>query len=428
MPNLMSKLAFGLVCAALGAGATLLFVSRAGDSPPPDRERSATETTEADKPKKPPAPARPAPIRRQLVDSRSRTLELEQLQALGYVDGTFDPQSELSDVLVNIQSETWPGYNFYASRKQSGAQVMDMSGRIIHTWKADRRGAWQHAELVPNGDVFVIVKDAELSRYDKDSNLLWTAHGRFHHDLSMFGDQIYVLARVPKIVPDIHPRVRTLVDVIQVRSPTDGSLIREISVVDAIARGTYRFLLPSVAHETRIEKRGFLDILHTNHVEVFDGALADRDPLYAKGNILISMRNINAIAVLDANTSDVRWLWGPTNLTFQHHPVLLPNGNILLFDNGLKRSRVLELDPLSGRIKWQYAPKSGFHSPTRGSVQRLPNGNTLITESDRGYVFEVTPKDKVVWKFANPIVNKKKEREAIWRMTRFAPRSLTFLN
>lgn len=171
-----------------------------------------------------------------------------------------------------------------------------------------------------------------------------------------------------------------------------------------------------------------MDVLHTNHVEVFDGRLADRDPIYAEGNILISMRNINAIAILDGKSAEVLWIWGPTNVTFQHQPTLLDNGHILLFDNGTTRSRIIEIDPLPHRITWEYSPKSGFFSKTQGSNQRLPNGNTLITESNRGYVLEVTPKGETVWKFANPVVNHKKEREAIWRMTRVDPETLTFLD
>jgi hypothetical protein len=60
-------------------------------------------------------------------------------------------------------------------------------------------------------------------------------------------------------------------------------------------------------------------------------------------------------------------------------------------------------------------------------VQRLPNGNTLITESDRGYVHEVTPEKETVWRFANPDVNEEGKRMAIWRMTRFRRADLTFL-
>jgi len=39
---------------------------------------------------------------------------------------------------------------------------------------------------------------------------------------------------------------------------------------------------------------------------------------------------------------------------------------------------------------------------TCGAADRLPNGNTLITESDGGRAFEVTQQAEVVWEFYNP--------------------------
>ena len=43
-----------------------------------------------------------------------------------------------------------------------------------------------------------------------------------------------------------------------------------------------------------------------------------------------------------------------------------------------------------------------FFSATMGSVQRLPNGNTLVTESLSGRVFEITPENDVVWDYVTP--------------------------
>ena len=53
---------------------------------------------------------------------------------------------------------------------------------------------------------------------------------------------------------------------------------------------------------------------------------------------------------------------------------------------------------------WQYlgTEREPFYSATCGSAQRLPNGNTLITESDNGRAFEITPENKIVWEFYNP--------------------------
>ncbi|XXT53909.1 hypothetical protein WMF23_20300 [Sorangium sp. So ce542] len=37
-----------------------------------------------------------------------------------------------------------------------------------------------------------------------------------------------------------------------------------------------------------------------------------------------------------------------------------------------------------------------------GTAQRLPNGNTLITEGSDGRVFEVTPGHEIVWEYISP--------------------------
>ena len=105
---------------------------------------------------------------------------------------------------------------------------------------------------------------------------------------------------------------------------------------------------------------------------------------------------------------------------------MVDGGRMLVFDNGLRKSRILELDPLTNKIVWHYGPVKEFFTKSRGSNQRLANGNTLITESDRGYVFEVTPEGEVVWRFANPVVRGNR-RDPIWRMTRFQPETLEFL-
>ena len=43
-----------------------------------------------------------------------------------------------------------------------------------------------------------------------------------------------------------------------------------------------------------------------------------------------------------------------------------------------------------------------FYSPFISSAQRLPNGNTLITEGSDGRIFEVTPEHELVWEYISP--------------------------
>ena len=92
----------------------------------------------------------------------------------------------------------------------------------------------------------------------------------------------------------------------------------------------------------------------------------------------------------------------------QHDPDLLPNGNILVYDNNGRllagnRTRVLEINPQTLDVEWLYQGSKSdfFHNTARGSQQRLENGNTLITDSYAGRIFEVTQGGEKVWQYEN---------------------------
>ena len=92
---------------------------------------------------------------------------------------------------------------------------------------------------------------------------------------------------------------------------------------------------------------------------------------------------------------------------FQHHARILDDGNLLLFDNQRgpeNRSAVLEIEPASGRVVWSYGGTEAepMFSRCCGTTYRLPNGNTLIVETEAGRAFEVTPAHEIVWDFVNP--------------------------
>src|SRR5262249_3482889 len=68
----------------------------------------------------------------------------------------------------------------------------------------------------------------------------------------------------------------------------------------------------------------------------------------------------------------------------------------------------VEINPATNEIVWKYQDKPAwnFFSPRMGYAQRLPNGNTLITESSFGRFFEVTNEGEIVWEYVNPFFGK----------------------
>jgi hypothetical protein len=108
---------------------------------------------------------------------------------------------------------------------------------------------------------------------------------------------------------------------------------------------------------------------------------------------------------------EIVWKLGAPPLSGQHAPTPLPNGNILIFDNGPHRldesfpfSRVIEVNPRTNDIVWKYQEgvPSNFFSPRISNAERLPNGNTLINDGWFGRFFEVTSTGDVVWEYVNP--------------------------
>jgi hypothetical protein len=180
---------------------------------------------------------------------------------------------------------------------------------------------------------------------------------------------------------------------------------------------------PDADQRMRVTREKRYGYFHANTVGLLPATPAGfADERFKEGNLLVCFRNVNQIAVLEADTWEILWVWGEGELEWPHHPTMLENGNILIFDNGVEReySRVVELNPISGEIEWQYVadPPESFYSKNQGGAQRLPNGNTLICESAKGRVFEITPGGEIVWEWLNP-ETKGGRRAVVYRMMRF---------
>ena len=115
------------------------------------------------------------------------------------------------------------------------------------------------------------------------------------------------------------------------------------------------------------------------------------NPIPGKG-FLVSLRNFSTLVFLD-EAFRFRWSLGPTpgatistkgkpfEFFRQHHATVLPNGNILLFDNGRTESRLLEIrvdeKAHSAELIGEFRPDKPVFAKFWGSAHRLPNGHTL---------------------------------------------------
>lgn len=120
-----------------------------------------------------------------------------------------------------------------------------------------------------------------------------------------------------------------------------------------------------------------------------------------EGDLIVSFRNRRQVVSINPDFGSIEWELGgpgsdyefpdPTDRFYgQHTATELPNGNILMFDNGYERpeeeggpySRALELrldDRARTAVKvWEYRPERDFYASQFGSAYRLRNGNTLV--------------------------------------------------
>ena len=135
--------------------------------------------------------------------------------------------------------------------------------------------------------------------------------------------------------------------------------------------------------------------------------LGKTDKRFAEGNWLLTLRHGSLLLILDKNTKKVVWKLSQKDILGEiqgpHGAQLLDNGNILVLDNGRYRgwSRAIEFNPLTKEIMWEYKAED-FFTNSQGYVQRLPNGNTLITQAEKGRAFEVTRDCEIVWEYYYP--------------------------
>ncbi len=348
----------------------------------------------------------------------NQTLSLEQreamsrLVALGYLQGT-QPAPEKHGVTVFKAPRVQPGLNLFNSGHAAEAFLTDLDGRVQHRWSfpidsiwPEQRGThqssyWRRVTWLPNGDVLAIFEGIGLIRLDQHSNLRWAYPGAVHHQAIVGQDgTIWTLTRHSKILPGVDESRPVLEDRLARLSPS-GELIEEISLLEAFEGSSYEALLQEMRQEG--------DLFHTNSLQILDGLRADRVPWLRRGNVLLSSFFLDTLFVLDPEQKKVVWaLRGDGRPAFrgQHDPRLLPNGRLLLLDNWghFGKSKVIEFDPLTLEVAWQYpaTAESDFFTPTCGTSQRLANGNTLITESDKDRAFEVDPQGEIVWEFFNP--------------------------
>jgi hypothetical protein len=338
-------------------------------------------------------------------------------------------------------AKAYQGYTLIPPNESKTTYLVDMEGYIVHTWQSEYTPG-QHAILLENGN---LLRGAALpnspvkfggasgliQEIDWDGKVVWeyknhTPTSVQHHTFCRMPngntlvlcwekktrEEAIAKGRKPETVKEdgLSP------DYIQ-EVNRDGKVVWEYHVWDHLGTGPDQFNINYTLPATT-GVFGGADWTHFNVVEYIP----------EKDQIILNSRNFGEFYLINHTTGAMEFRWGNPCASGQgkcpgynddgdeqlfgpHSVTKLANGNFLIFDNGWNRpqgnrSRIVELDPKTKVVVWQYAPRSSnsLYSPFQGSTQRLPNGNTLITSTTQGHIVEVTEgaRPQVVWEFVLP--------------------------
>lgn len=352
-------------------------------------------------------------------------------------------RTRLQPVTCYVPSRAYNGYTLFAPMGGSVVWLIDMHGRFVHHWEMTLKPACS-GKLLPNGHLLYAGKlpDApfpefggmggKLLEVDWDGGLVWEYEDTYmHHDFHRLPNgNTMVLRWVP--TPDsIAARVKGGVPETEREGVIWADSLREITHDGEVVWEwlSYEHLDPEADAICPLCARA--EWTHANACFVLPNS-----------NILTALLTINTIAIIDKGTGNFEWRWGPGELAHPHDPSMLENGHILVFDNGSHRpssphihhgmigfSRILEIDPASDKIIWQYMDESPLHfnGSFISGCQRLPNGNTLICEGPTGRFFEITPDKELVWEFVSPFYSQAEPpsmlgwNNTVFRAYRYAP-------
>ena len=360
-----------------------------------------------------------------------------------------------STVLIDMNGndvKVWEGIGGFPSKVLPGGYLMGSgpAGR--------RKGAQEEIEVVQvDWDNNIVWRFDRAEQIEDGDKLVWNS--RQHHDFQREGNPVgyyspelaplvdrgktLILSHKNVINPKVSPK--ELSDDYIYEVDWEGNIVWEWLPSDSFDEmGFSDSNIKLIYENPNTTGRSGGDWLHINSLSyVGPNRFYDKgDERFHPENIIWSAREANIIGITNRK-GNIVWRVGPDysepefkkigQIIGQHHAHMIPKGlpgagNIIVFDNGgaagygepnpmalkgLKTairdySRVIEFDPTTFQIVWEYsAEKAGmedykFYSSYISSAQRLPNGNTMITEGADGRMLEVTPDYEIVWEFVNP--------------------------
>ena len=270
-----------------------------------------------------------------------------------------------------------PGYTLYSPMNGPGdVYLLNLDGEEVHHWAMpDPPGLYGY--LLPNGNLFYggKLRDEMWDRFpswkrfkggvmmevDWDGNVVWEHRDQdHHHDARRTepGGAIYLTVELMS---------ETLAAKVKGGNPItgeDGMWADVIVEVDASGKRIWEWH----AAEHLDPERDTITFNDSRDEWSHGNTVA---PL-PDGRVMFSFRNISTVGIIDKVSGEIVWRLGGEVLAQQHDPSLLPNGNVLVYDNGSHSGQ--HPLPSPGWSRWKPAPtRSCGNTPiTRPTTSSAP--------------------------------------------------------
>ena len=395
---------------------------------------------------------------------------------------TLFQANETGALLIDMNGngvQMWKGLHGFPNKLLPGGQVFGSTGV-----RNPAHSVQDQLDLVQVDWDGKIVWTFDQLEYIEDPGEKPRWMARQHHDFQRTGNPVGYY--VPGMIPEVNsgntlilahknvknPKIsdKTLLDDVIIEVDWEGNIVWEWHCHEHFDSYGFDEASKNILCRDpnfRPPGGGMGDWMHINSMSVlgpnkwYDAG----DERFHPDNIIWDSREANIAAIIDKKTGKIVWKIGPYYdqspelqklgwLIGMHHCHMIPKGlpgagNILVFDNGgwagygipnpgspkgVKNalrdySRVVEFDPTTLEIVWQYTPAEAgymmpydaarFYSPFISGAQRLPNGNTMICEGSGGRLIEVTADHEIVWEYISPYWGTQLKLNMVYRAYRY---------
>jgi hypothetical protein len=273
-------------------------------------------------------------------------------------------------------------------------------------------------ELLADGSIiaafynnFAFPEGAGLAKFDIEGNLVWLKKDHSHHWFTTDNrGRIYTPAHhvietpfsIGNTPADLDcPETRAKLDVVRIVA-ANGKTVENLPLIDILVDSGYAAVIQGTQDPC--------DPLHLNFVQHIDSTIAKRIPRAKTGDLLLSMRNVNALALLDPRRRKLKWILNDRTMA-QHSPRFLPDGSFVVFDNLggsqlLGGSRITRHQIGQDRVETLF-PKQPlpqnrqFFTEYAGHIDVHPQGHrALVSVTEAGKLWEIDlSTGKLLWEY-----------------------------